>query len=96
MCLKKGSEYSGSAVCESKHYLSFLCTQTPNLKYSEPFSKHTLYNHDEDCQLYQRPLLREVGDGPCKIRNPIVQPTIVLLCKQDCTFPCSIKALCLV
>ena len=42
------------------------------------------------------PLLREDGDGPCKFRNPIVQPTILLVCKQDRTLLFSIKALCLV
>ena len=40
--LEKGSEYFGSAVCETMHYLS-LCTQTGDPKYSEPFPSHTLY-----------------------------------------------------
>ena len=52
------------------------------------------------CTLYVRypapPLLREDGDGPCKFRNAIVQPTILLVCKQDRTLLFSIKALCLV
>ena len=33
---------------------------------------------------------------PCKFRNPVVQPTRLLVCKQDRTLLFSIKALCLV
>ena len=54
------------------------------------------YVHEKTkCVRYPAPpLLREDGDGPCKFRNPIVQPTILLVCKQDRTLLCSIKALC--
>ena len=43
MCLEKGSEYFGSAVCVKRDKYAYSASQTDDLKYSEPFLRHTLY-----------------------------------------------------
>ena len=54
-----------------------------------------LYEQRRATSLSRTSILCDVP-ATCKIRNPIVQPTILLVCKQDRTLLCGIKALCLV
>ena len=59
------------------------------------FHSSPLYEQRRATSLSRTSILCDVP-ATCKIRNLIVQPTIVLVCKQDRTLLCSIKALCLV